>query len=151
MACSHLELSISVRKRALGRVLVLDFYDGPVVGLAQCAECATWYRFERFASSEKEGPNLTSACYFLGEIKESAPDLLVDALGEFEIPKWPIWCPKWAFPSERDRRRIESIASGALCLASRPERVVIADSLIEEWTAVAVLTIREDRNPWRRP
>jgi hypothetical protein len=49
---------------------------------------------------------------------------LVDALSKYELPKWPIWVPKWQFSSEEAKRIADSQVARTLEEASNPNLIV---------------------------
>jgi hypothetical protein len=71
--------------------------------------------------------------YSLAPVANDSWDRLVTALSPFMAPNWPMWAPRWDFPTEADRIAVERVVDDLIAQAGPPEFVVIAPGLLDEF------------------
>ncbi len=88
--------SLAESKCPFSRIIALDYYDGPISGAAQCAQCSAEYRFEMLAWDDSQDVRI----YSLAPLPPQSVAQLTAALSETGPPSWPVWVPIWKFVSE---------------------------------------------------
>ena len=106
------------------QVLILGWYDGPEEGLVRCGKCKTVYHFKLlgFVDEEQEVRLLG-----LARLPSDSIDRVVQALAPYVSPTWPTWLPLWRFPTDPERREVDSLIDDVLSQAG-PRCLVIATS-----------------------
>jgi hypothetical protein len=114
----HLQFSTT----AFDRIVVLDWYDGALSGLAICQLCKQAFRFNVLASDRDERERIYA--FWSLPVSILAPlDELIAALGP---PRWPLWVPVWSFTTEQVQTHVEERLDQAFRDAQGPEWIVVA-------------------------
>lgn len=87
-----------------GRVLVLDWEDGPVSGFIECGNCKNTYEFRTVAHDDAYDRRVMA----LSPVPNSGLNKLIDVLARYLEPRWPTWVPIWAFPSAEAHDEVEA-------------------------------------------
>lgn len=114
----HLQFSTT----AFDRIVVLDWHDGALSGLATCQLCKQAFLFKVLASDHDDLERIYA--FWSLPISILPPlDELIAALGP---PRWPLWVPVWSFTTEQVRTHIEERLDQAFRAAQGPEWIVVA-------------------------
>src|SRR5262245_65937806 len=110
----------------ISRVVVLDWYDGPIGGVLQIGNNGPAYRFalldERQSADEAD-----VRVYGLCPVPSHGFERLADGLSQHSKPRWPVWVPVWQFPTDESRQDMESLADDIVNRAGPLTWVVIGD------------------------
>lgn len=88
------------------KVIALDFADGPMAGVVQCASCPVAYRFETLAididgavdrAAWDRGEEIR--VFGLATLAAGTFERIVGVLSPLGQPTWPIWAPGMGAPS----------------------------------------------------
>jgi len=120
--CQQLEAFSDV-KSPFSKIIALGFYDGPTSGIVQCEICSAIYKFEMLGWDDDQEVRIFS----LAPLASAAWTRMVNLLSKHESPKWPLWFPKWEFPSESVRNNVESETDKILASAAMPELVIASN------------------------
>lgn len=121
------DLSFPIPTRSFfDKVISLDWYDGTTAGMAMCSQSKLAFRFDILAW----GPYQETRIFALSPLAVEDFEQTVRQLGEFEVPVWPFWYPKWPSGSPREELLRTGI-DGHLANAKNPEFVVASDSMFE--------------------
>lgn len=118
------------------RMIVLDWLDGPVSGLAQSADGVAC-RFELVDLDETDESEVR--VFSLAALPEAAFERAVAACSTAEAPHWPVWVPRWQFASPPAERAADAVVQAALDEAAAPDRVVAFRGAFREVLACARL------------
>ena len=103
-------------RSAVGRVLVLGYYDGATDGVMEFGEAV--YRFDP-ADEGDLVPDVVVRRYTLRPVPADALDRLAAALALLGPATWPVWCPRWQFPTADDQRAAEAAVDAILAESGR--------------------------------
>lgn len=120
--CQELEAFSNI-KSPFSKIIALGFYDGPTSGIAQCEICSTPYKFVMLDWDDNQEVRIFS----LAPITLPAWNQMVNLLSKHESPKWPVWFPRWEFPSEIVRDNVDSETDKILASAGIPELVIASN------------------------
>lgn len=121
-ACCHDPQSLVGAQSPFSNILALGFYDGPTSGVLRCAACRTDYRFDLLDWDEDQAVRI----FRLARLPEGALEECVQALGQPEPPRWPVWMPsRWSLPSEGLRQEADRAVQQILDRAV-PSELVLA-------------------------
>ena len=123
MCCEHLPHSASFAS-PLTRIIVVEWYDGPVTGAALCGECGAELVFRMVAWDDEQ----TMRVYTLADLPEGHFEKLSSVFAVAGPATWPVWWPA-NFPSENERDRSWRGAQALLGAAAAPTCVVAAEAL----------------------
>jgi len=70
--------------------------------------------------------------YSLAPLANDSWERLIMALSPFMAPIWPMWVPRWKFPSEADRIAVDRVVDDLFTQADHPEFVVVTPGLLDE-------------------
>lgn len=107
------------------KVIALDYHDGPTAGLLQCKECSRAYRFNMV--SWDDGQNVR--IFTLALLPEGSFAQLESAYAQHQAPIWPLWVPRWEFPSDDAKHTLESRTEEVLGRAGPPQLVLASEDL----------------------
>ncbi len=115
------------------KLIVFDYYDGPLGGMTQCELCGSVYRFD----SPEEAWDFKHGSYevrifTLSRLPHDSFRLIVDAIPEMGPPSWPVWVPLWNFASEARREAADRVVDAVRSRAAQPHLVVAAIDLSEK-------------------
>jgi hypothetical protein len=103
------------------RIIALDFYDGPTGGVLQCAACGAVYQFDMLDWDDDHAVRVIR----LASLPPGSLEACVQALGQPEPPRWPVWVPsRQALPSEEAREAADRAVASVLAHARLAELVV---------------------------
>lgn len=99
------------------RVVVLDYYDGPIEGLIEFDHGSYWFDMpDRDEQLAQGGTRL----FELTRVPADAIDQVVSALTPYDQPVWPVWCPKWSALTDSEdiavADAIDGVRAGSACL-----------------------------------
>ncbi len=114
------------------RIIALGYYDGPTSGILEGGTAGPAYKFVML-----DGDDLR--IYSLAPLPPGSLENLVQLLTPYQQPRWPLWCPRWSFPSEALRAEVEAETDRILGLAGPVEWVVAAEDLLHEIVAARSL------------
>lgn len=80
------------------RLVIVEWHDGPVSGVAACSECSEEYAFKMLAWDREQ----RSRIFALAAAPPGSVAALVRIFAKAGEPKWPVWWPAM-FPTEVDR------------------------------------------------
>jgi hypothetical protein len=121
------------------KVLALGYYDGPTEGLLLCRSGLHGFRFEMLDADTAMDVRIFS----LAPIDPNAITRLSDALAKYQELRWPVWVPRWKFPTEEDRSTLEDLVDQILAEAGSPEWVIATTDISGEPTAFRRITPEE--------
>lgn len=110
----------------LARLIVFDWYDGPLSGLAECDDHVTSYCFQCVACDTAQDNRV----YTLAPLRSGDFTEIVLQLEYYLAPKWPVWVPPWTFPSADQLSRINTIVDCVNSNAKPLEWLVLSSDLI---------------------
>lgn len=129
-----------------GRVVCLDWYDGPVSGILECRSSGRACHFFMLAWDDTQDRRI----FCLSPLPAGAMSRLLNVLAPEGPPQWPVWAPQFNSGSEAaraaERREIDALLSEAQV----PAYVIAAADLMEPLLAVRKLSA-EDAVRVRRP
>ena len=120
------------------QVLSLDYYDGPLSGLAEYGDGAGVYQF-RLVSNPLEEPRFYA-------LSPSPLKRLADLEAELQVlgaPKRPVWNPIWKFVSKADESKA-ALAVDNATPDSDPIAIVVAQSISRR--PLYTCSLRDKRN-----
>jgi hypothetical protein len=122
------------------RAIALGWYDGPEEGLVQCGACQRVYHFTLLDSvDEDRGVRI----YSLAPMPTDSMDCLVDVLSPYMAPAWPLWAPRWIFPTEADRIAVDRAVDNLIARAAAPALAIATPGLLDEIDDVKSLSATE--------
>jgi len=121
------------------KIIVLGYYDGPISGLLQCADCPTAYRFELIAWDS----NQDNRVFSLAEVDSDVFESVIHTLASVQEPKWPIWVVDWKFESTTEEKRIHDSIDRALEKASTAKLVIATPHIAKDITMCREITDEE--------
>lgn len=109
----------AVARSPFGKLLILDWYDGPARGIMICDGCGLSYHFVMLDWNKRHNVRLFGLCAL-------PPRALDDILAFFgEVPDWPIWMPSTLRnPSDEVRSALDAFVKPILANAGPPWLVV---------------------------
>jgi hypothetical protein len=111
------------------RAIMLGWHDGPTEGLVRCSTCNRIFRFVMLDSLDEDRE---IRIYSLAPLARDSWERLIIALSPFMAPIWPMWVPRWKFPSEADRIAVERVIDDLFTQADHPDFVVVTPALLDE-------------------
>jgi len=127
-------------KSPFSKIIALGFYDGPTSGMAQCEICSAIYKFVMLDWDDDQEVRIFS----LAPFASAAWTRTVNLLSKHESPNWPLWFPKWEFPSELVRNNVDNETDKILANAGISELVIASNRYGDRILAAQKLTT-EDR------
>lgn len=127
-------------RNPFSRMIILDYYDGPMSGAAQCPSGLA-FRFEMLAWDDRQDTRVFSLTP-LPPGRFAALTVTLSRLGE---PRWPVWAPNWDGVSQ-DGEPLEREVERALDGTQAPEWVVAWHDLERDGLLAARRVGSEDRN-----
>jgi hypothetical protein len=119
MACCQ-ELDKATRVSSpFGRIVIVEWYDGPVAGVAECTACSKEYAFRLLAWDAEQRARILA----LGSLPSGSVERMVQVFKSAGEPTWPEWWPAM-FPSDAARDAAWSEATKVLALSTEPELLV---------------------------
>jgi hypothetical protein len=126
-----------------GKVIVLDYHDGPTLGLAQCAECSRAYKFNLVATDEdgKFNRDLWDAgtelrIFALAEVALQDFQQCIELISGFQTPIWPLWIIRWHTIPSDDRSVLIKEIDMQIQALNVPSIVIECSDLLETLFAV---------------
>ncbi len=104
-------------------MVVLEYWDGPTSGVVQCGGCAAEYDFLLIDWDYSQYIRVFS----LASLPQGSLDAIVQACPRDQSPQWsewPVFIPRWQFPSESLRNAADQRVQEILDQAEAPEWVV---------------------------
>jgi hypothetical protein len=120
VCCIDLE-KFPTAKSPFSRQVALGFYDGPTSGMVQCEVCSAVYRFLMMDWDDRQEVRVFS----LASLPVQSLEQVIQTLSPYDPPSWPLWFPKWQFPSNDIRQSVDRRIDEILATAE-PPRVVVA-------------------------
>jgi hypothetical protein len=114
------------------RLIVFDFYDGPLEGVATCSVCGSEYVFQ----VKWWDPHEDLRIFELRPLTRGTFPRIADICPKISEPVSPVWIPIWQFPTEADERQANAAVEELL----EPEgtaRVLIAAEALDREIAFA--------------
>lgn len=105
------DIVIKPGRNPFSRMVVLDYYDGPVSGAAQCPSGPA-FQFEMLAWDDRQDTRVFS----LAALPPENFERLTEALSRFGEPRWPVWAPNWGEASQENEtleREVERLLNRA--------------------------------------
>jgi hypothetical protein len=118
----------------VSRLLLFGFYDGATDGVMQLGEGGPEYHFDM---TDENLAGDVNRSYRLRPLPAGSLDKLAAVLGEHFEPNWPVWLPRWKFPTEELRRQVDAQIEAILCQAGEPAWHVVTSDLIDFGSVVA--------------
>lgn len=97
-------------------LVIFDYYDGPLEGLATCTACAAEYWFETVAKTE----DLDAREVRLFRVPEGSTATIKEVLASKDPDGRQIWSPIWKFSSEEVEKRAEEVLASIRRSVSEP-------------------------------
>lgn len=119
------------------KIIVLDYYDGPISGVAQCARCDAAYVFQMLDWDEDQDIRT----YSLSPLPSESFARLVQALTALGEPKWPVWVPIWTFPTESIRQTVEREVGTTLQAKGPPTSMISSSDNLTSFAVVDDLSL----------
>lgn len=139
--CSHF-LSRSTAPSPFSAVLITDYYDGPVSGVAVCRECSQPYRFTLLARSGSD-----SRVYSFAPLPTVVYHEIIEMLSKYEEPRWPRWFPSNTSTTEDDMERaFEAVDAILQRNAGAPCLVIVSDDGLESITKAMSMSVEDVRD-----
>ena len=108
------------------RLVALDIYDGPVSGVAFCADGSeALFRLQAWDDHQR------TRVYAMSSVGRGAASAVLEIVSQYEKPRWPEW---WIAQRAPDERRRESLANAIQSLwsaATAPSYLVVSNALLE--------------------
>jgi hypothetical protein len=123
MCCDHWQQKGNFTP-PIARMIIVEWYDGPVTGAAICGDCGAEFAFRMVASDD----NQTMRIYTLADLQIGQFERLSSAFASAGPPKWPVWWPAH-FSSDKERDAAWRQAQTVLAAAAPPTCVVAAEEL----------------------
>ena len=136
VCCSELHLH-PASQSPFHRVLVVDYYDGPIAGLAECGVCLSEFKYQMLAWDDQQSLRIYSFAPLPRRIFAAA----VSILEESGPPRWPVWVPP-AGRSNTKRKEVYGKLRGIIRKAFRETYVLAAHDLSETILAAKLLESR---------
>lgn len=114
----HLQFSTT----AFDRIVVLDWHDGALSGLAICRLCSQVFRFDVLASDGDDRERI----YAFWSLPASIHAVVSDLLAALGPPRWPLWVPVWSFTAAQVQTEVEERLDQAFSDAHGPEWIAVA-------------------------
>jgi hypothetical protein len=73
-----------------GKIIAMEFYDGPVSGVVRCTSCGSVLQFKWLAWDERQEKRVFALARMPGEAWDE-----IIALYAHDQPRFPVWVPKW--------------------------------------------------------
>ncbi|MBF6611713.1 MAG: hypothetical protein IVW55_01125 [Chloroflexi bacterium] len=133
--------SLIAAKAPFSRILVLEYYDGLVSGLAECKQCLRVYRFDMVAWEGNAGIRV----FTLGSVPTSFLQRAVEEYSRYEAPRWPLWVPFFKAPlPDRVMANVEQEIDRLLTTSvNHPVMVVASATSLESILKAKKITSRE--------
>ena len=124
---------------AFTSILTLDWYDGPIEAIVQCADCSAVYWLglvDDELGHETEiymGREVVrdTRIFSLSPLPAEYFDALLALCPEGKPPPWGTRPPLWRIDSEGERRAFEDAVRSAVSQASPPVCVAVSDNALE--------------------
>jgi hypothetical protein len=126
-------------KSPFAKVIAFGYYDGPTLGLVQCAACARAYHFVLLDSDAGRDLRI----FGLAPLPATSFERLVEALSRHQAPHWPVWVPLWQFPSESDRRALDGLTRHIFDEVASPEFAIATADIAGEILAGKAVTAED--------
>lgn len=123
------------------RILSLGYYDGPTMGITQCANCQAEYKFDIFSWDDQQDIRI----YGLFPLPQGGFSKIIDALSLLGHSGWPIWVPQWEFSDEQLRMATDDLVKEVIGGSGMLKSVVAAKDLSKEILAFRNLNGSEAR------
>lgn len=104
------------------RMIVFDYYDGPVEGVIQFADRGAVFHFRLLGDQPELATSDKSRNYLLHALPADAIDRIAAAIEPYIPTAWPVWVPLWKFPSPEDEAKVEAMIE-----------TILAEAEDEEW------------------
>jgi hypothetical protein len=127
----------------IARVLILDYYDGPLGGVLRLGGGAV-FRYALLDERQLDtNDSVDIRVYGLYPLAADALDRLTEVLTPHTTPpRWPVWCPHWQFANDETRRQVDGAAEDILKRAGRLSWVVVGDLTGGPFRAIPVQVAR---------
>ena len=129
-------------KSPFTRIIALDWYDGPRAGLLQCGGCFREFRFE-VLDELIDGEEQDVRVFSLAPLASGSLTRFSDALAPYETARYPVWVPRWKFPTEAERSVLDRLTDQIRDGAGPPELVIATPDLSEEIMAAKAITAED--------
>lgn len=99
-------LSLPPEQWQVKQAIVLDWHDGPRMGICEMLQPNCSFRFDILAERSL-ADDLNDCLFTLSETPHGIMKELLAILAELGSPETPIWVPRWSFESEEIKQEIE--------------------------------------------
>ena len=131
-------LSKSGDRSPFSRIIVFDYYDGPLQRVAACSVCGNAYVYHAKAWE----PDKDVRIFELRLLADHAFGGIVDLCSALGTPKWPVWVPLWKFQTTADERNT-NVQLESLRKPVGVSRLILASEALEK-EILAARTVDED-------
>ena len=101
------------------QIVVLDWYDGPLSGVAELLEPRSEFYFDLLA--ERFNPTgLDERIYLLSELPTGSVSSVLAIVSAAEKPINVVWMPMWKFENDSEQRRADDALTAILEKRSMP-------------------------------
>lgn len=135
------EHAFSAQKNACSKMIILDYYDGPVSGVAECEQDGQAYCFDMLDWDDQQDVRIFS----LAPLASESFNRVVHLCSRQEEPRWPLWVPTRPedFPASEAEKFWFAIAE-TLKDAGPPEWIVAWRDFGEGFLSIRNIT-QEDK------
>jgi hypothetical protein len=88
--CCQAAANLVGRGSPFAEIIAIEFYDGPVSGLARCSSCRSVLQYKLLAWDERQEKRV----FALAKMPSHAWDQII-TLYSYDQPRFPVWAPKW--------------------------------------------------------
>jgi hypothetical protein len=120
------------------RIIAFGYYDGPFEGVLVCEECAEEYVFRTAAWKHDEDIRI----YELQRVARGAFDAVLAVCSALGTPTWPVWVPRWEFPTHAQQGEADR-QLGSLLTAVSNQRLFVASEELERLIRAAAERVGE--------
>jgi len=127
ICCQDLQ-GLYEQKSSFLKVISFGYYDGPTSGIAQCAKCSAAYKYDMLDWDEGQDVRIFS----FAPLPSGIFSEIVKVCTKLEKPRWPLWVPRWDFPSTSLKTDVESRISRLFDSARRPTFVLASKDITKK-------------------
>jgi hypothetical protein len=110
------------------RAIVFGYYDGPTEGVIQFGERGPVFRFTMPNEDDQLASENKTREYWLHPMPKDTLERITEVLVPYMPSHWPIWSPKWVFPSPKIEAEVDAKLEGILAEAGAAEWRIATDS-----------------------
>ena len=129
------------------RTIVLGYYDGPTDGVIQFGEQGPVFHFSMPDEEQQLASEAKTRVFLLQPMPGDSIERITALLEPFVASKWPMWCPKWKFPSPQIESEIDSRMDTILSEAGEAEwkLTTASNNTFDVYQADRIATTHESR------